>query len=40
MSDSRADTMTNQLKAMMLRTGSPYVKRMEPSIIREAPWLW
>ena len=33
------NTMTNQLKAMMLRTGSPDVKHIDPSVIHEAPWL-
>ena len=31
--------MTNQLKAMMLRTGSPDVRHIDPSVIHEAPWL-
>ena len=33
------NAMTNQLKAMMLRTGSPDVKRIDPDVIHEAPWL-
>ena len=33
------NTMTNQLKAMMLRTGSPDGKHIDPSVIHEAPWL-
>lgn len=31
--------MTNQLKAMMLRTCSPDVRHIDPSVIHEAPWL-
>ena len=31
--------MTNQLKAMMLRTGSPDVRHIDPAVIHEAPWL-
>lgn len=31
--------MTKQLKAMMLRTGSPDVGHIDPSVIHEAPWL-
>ena len=33
------NTMTNQLKAMMLRTGSPDVRHIDPGVIHEAPWL-
>ena len=32
-------SMTNQLKAMMLRTGSPDVKHIDPAVIHEAPWM-
>ncbi|MBQ9196472.1 MAG: alpha-hydroxy-acid oxidizing protein [Clostridia bacterium] len=33
------NAMTNQLKAMMLRTGSFDVRHIDPSVIHEAPWL-
>ena len=33
------NAMTNQLKAMMLRTGSPDVRHIDPDVIPEAPWL-
>ena len=32
------NAMTNQLKAMMLRTGSPDVKHIDPGVIHEASW--
>ena len=31
--------MTNQLKAMMVRTGSPDPRHIDPSVIHVAPWL-
>ena len=33
------NAMTNQLKAMMLRTGSFDVRHIDPSVIHEAPWI-
>ena len=32
-------TMTDELKSMMFRTGSPDVKHIDPSVIHEAWWL-
>ena len=31
--------MTAQLRAMMLRTGSPDVQHIDPAVVHEAPWL-
>lgn len=32
-------TMNDQLKAMMLRTGSPDPRHIDPTVLHEAPWL-